>query len=194
MSSARRAQSLSASVANRATHSPRVEPALEKPLPELALAGHPQEEPRKRDEGDDRAFDHHHRAGKTLICERREPRQPLTVLVDGIERRPGPEEDVPEHRLDRAHDGDVTKLRTGPEPFWRRQGLEDGEPHDHAAREEAQVLERVHRAVTYGRVVEVRQAPRRTVQRPQRQPAERMGGEAQPMPARTRRPLERPPE
>ena len=35
-------------------------------------------------------------------------------------------------------------LRTGPEPFRRRQRLEDGQPHDRAAREEAEMLERVH--------------------------------------------------
>src|SRR6266446_6295314 len=123
MSSARRAQFLGASVADRAAHGPRVQAAFEQPLPKLSLSRHPQEEPGKGDEGDDRAFDHHHGARKTLILEGREPPQSLTVLVDGVERRPRPEEDVPEYRLDRAHDGDVAELRTGPEPLRRGQRL-----------------------------------------------------------------------
>src|SRR5438876_2214700 len=119
MSSARRAQFLGASVADSAAHGPRVQAAFEQPLSKLSLSRHPQEEPGERDEGDDRAFDHHHGSGKTLILEGREPPQPLTVLVDGVERRARPEEDVSEYRLDRAHDSDVAQLRTGPEPLRR---------------------------------------------------------------------------
>src|SRR5213594_802284 len=109
--SARRAEFLGASITHRAADGPRIEATLEQALPELALTRHPQKEPGEREEGHDRAFDHHHGAGKALILEWREPPQPLAVLVHGIEGGARPEEDVPEHRLDSAHDGDVPELR-----------------------------------------------------------------------------------
>ena len=114
------------------------------------------------------------------------------MLVDaGVEDASGPEEDVPEHRLDRAHDRDVPDLRAGPEPFRRRQRLQDGQPHDRAAREEAEMLERVHGVVAHGRLVEERQMPDVEVHRPERQGDQRIGEEAQAVQEGERRPQDR---
>src|SRR5882724_778655 len=65
--SARRAEFLGASITHRAADRPRIEATLEQSLSELAFTRHPQEEPGERDQSHDRAFEHHHGAGKALI-------------------------------------------------------------------------------------------------------------------------------
>ena len=107
---------------------------------------------------------------------RRDP--PLRrVPVDGVEHRVRPDEDVAEHRLDQPHDEDVADLHAGAEPRRRRQRLDHRLPHQAAAREEAEVLERVHRVVVQRRVVEERDVPDVEVDAP-RAAARRAGARA----------------
>src|SRR5262249_48935274 len=151
--SARAAQFLRPAVANGTPDGARIEASFDQLLPQLALARQPQEEPGERDERDDRALDHHHAAGNALVLEGGDSPQPALVDVHRVEDAAGPEEDVPEHRLDDPHDGDVAELRAGAEPLRSGQGLDDGQPHDQAAGEEADVLQRVHAVVPERRVV-----------------------------------------
>src|ERR671936_441716 len=76
----------SAPVAHGAPDRARVEAPLEQLLTELALSGKPEEQPCQRSEGDERALDHHHRAGKALVVQRRDSPLPRGVLVDAVER------------------------------------------------------------------------------------------------------------
>src|ERR671934_1623232 len=145
----------------------------------------------ERDERDDRALDHHYRAGEALIGERGKAEQPLLVGVDGVEDAPRPEKHVPEDRLHHANGRDVAQLRTGAEPLGRGERLEHGQPHDRAAGEEAEVLERVHRVVAQGGVVEVREVPHIEVDRPERQRHQRVSEEAETVQPRERRPQDR---
>ena len=54
---------------------------------------------------------------------------------------------------------DVAELPAGPEPLRPGQHLDDGRPHQHAGREEGQVLERVDGAVRDRGLVQRRQVP-----------------------------------
>src|SRR5688572_3392580 len=131
---------LPAAVPHGAPDRTRIEPSLEQLLPQFAFAREAQEEPRERHDRDERPFDHHHRAGETLVPERRDAPELLAARVDAVEDRARPDEDVAEHRLDDADPGDVREFRSGTEPLGRRQRLEHGQPHDHSGGEEADVL------------------------------------------------------
>src|SRR6478736_3867598 len=115
--SARAAQFLRPAVAHRTPDRPRVEAALDQLLPQLSLARELEEEPGERDEGHDRALDHHHRARHALVLEGRHPEETVLVRVDDVEDAARPEEDVAEDRLHGPHDRDVAKLRPGAEPL-----------------------------------------------------------------------------
>ena len=58
---------LPAAVADRTPRRPLVDPLLDQLLAHLALLRHAQEEPRDRDDGDDRALEHHHRPREALV-------------------------------------------------------------------------------------------------------------------------------
>src|SRR3954469_25208679 len=108
---------LRTAVADGTLDRPRVEPPLEQALPLFALRREPQEEPCERQDRDDRALDHHHAAGQPLVVERRHPERPGRVLVERVEDRVRPDEDVPEDRRRDADYRDIAELCTGAEPF-----------------------------------------------------------------------------
>src|SRR6266511_2086285 len=172
--SARFCHLLSASVADGPPNGTRVEPALEQLLAKLALRREPQEEPGERAHGDERALDHHHPSRDPLVGRRREPPRPVRLLVEAVEGRARPDEDVPEHRRGDADGGDVAHLRGRAEPLRPRKELDDGGPHDRARSEEARVLERVHRLVAKRGFPERRQVPGEEIHRPERKGDERM--------------------
>ena len=91
------------------------------------------------------------------------------LLVPGVEGRARPDEDVAEHGLDQPHEHDVAELPAGAEPGRLRQRLDDRRPHQRAAGEEEDVLQRVHRRVVQRRLVEERDVPDVEVDRPDRQ-------------------------
>src|SRR5262245_26035487 len=105
---------LSAPVPHSPARRARIHALLDQLLAQLALLAPAQEQPGDRAEGDDRAVDHHHRAGERLVANRREPVEPGAVVVDAVDRRPGPDEDVAEHGLEQADDDDVAQLGRGP--------------------------------------------------------------------------------
>ena len=76
---------------------------------------------------------------------------------------------------------DVAHLPAGAEPRRRRQRLEYRRPHQAAAAEHQEVLERVHGAVAERRLVHERQVPEIEVERPDRQRNERVGQIAEPL-------------
>ena len=76
---------------------------------------------------------------------------------------------------------DVADLPAGTEPLGRRQRLEHRRPHQAAAAEHQEVLERVNAAVMQRRLVEDRQVPEVEVDRPDRERHERVGEEAEPV-------------
>ena len=135
----------------------------------LALRGEPQEQPRERDDRDERALDHHHAAREALVVERGHPERPRRVLVERVEDGVRPDEDVAEHGRDDADDGDVAELRARAEPLRHRHRLEHGQSTSGSRRvKKHDVLERVHGVVPQRRLVEERQVPHVEVERPER--------------------------
>ena len=112
---------------------------------------------------------------------RGDPPDRVRVDVPGIEDRRRPDEDVGEDRRDEAHGDDVAELPARAEPLRRGQRLDDRRPHQAAAGEEEEVLERVHGAVVERGLVEDGEVPDVEVDRPERQRDERVGQDAQPL-------------
>ena len=100
---------------------------------------------------------------------------------------------LPRTRLDEADDGDVAELGAGAEPLRSGQRLQHRQPHHEPGGEERDVLERVHRAVPNGRLVEERQVPEVEIDRPERECDERVGEHPQTLdrPERQQRPQDR---
>src|SRR5687767_2543779 len=69
---------------------------VEQALALLPLAGTAEEEVGEGAERDERALDHHDRAGGALVGERRDSPVGLALLVDGVEHGPRPHQDVAE--------------------------------------------------------------------------------------------------
>ena len=134
-----------AAVADGSAHGPRVMTPLEQLLPDLTLLRHAQEQPGDRDDRDQRALEHHQRAGEALVGLRREAEVVVARLVDVVEGL-GPDEDVSDERANEPDADDVPELGAGAEPFGGGQCLEDREPEDDAGREERDVLDRMDSA------------------------------------------------
>ena len=96
------------------------------------------------------------------------------MLVERVEDGVRPDEDVPEDRRADADDRDIAELGARAEPFRHRQRLEDGRPDERPTREEARVLECVHRRVVQRGLVQERDVPEREVDRPERERDERV--------------------
>src|SRR5207244_1159626 len=136
-SAAAGAQPLPASVADGSRSGRGIGAGLDQLLPQLALAGEPEEEPGERADRDERALEHHHAACDSLVGERRDPPTLRRMLVERIEDAAGPEEDVPEDRLEGADAEDIAELPAGAEPGRRGQHLDDRRPHQRPEAEEA---------------------------------------------------------
>ena len=133
----------------------------------------------ERADRDDRAFDHHHAPGDSLVGRRGQAPWALGVLVDAVERRPRPDEDVADDRRRDADGDDVAHLRAGAEPLRPGQHLDHGRPHQRPGREERDVLERVHGLVAERGLPEGRHVPEVEVDRPERERDEGMRQEAE---------------
>ncbi len=171
--------SLPAAVANGATRRSLVDAALDELLPHLSLLRHAQEEPGERDDRDERALEHHQRPGEALVGVRREPEVVVSGVVDVVERRAAPDEDVADHGRDEADADDVRELRPGAEPLRGGERLEDREPEHDPGAEERDVLEGVQRARLDRSLVKGREVPEDEVRRPDREGDERVREDAQ---------------
>ncbi len=98
-----------APVADGAARGALVDAALDQLLAHLALLGHAQEEPGERDDRDERALEHHQRAGEALVGVGRQPEVVVPGLVDVVEGGAAPDEDVAEDRRDEPDADDVAR-------------------------------------------------------------------------------------